>query len=143
VLYNLIVCKAYLHKIGKSPTDLCDKCNLPDTVIHFLHDCNETANFWITLSRWWENITHEHVIFTNNDTILGLLNASDTLNACVLFAKWFIYREKINNRNTFFYKFQYELKYRLAAEKIIAINNNKLDKYYFNWRIIEQELDNL
>jgi hypothetical protein len=143
VLFNLIICKSYLHKIGKAATNLCDKCNQPDTLTHFLYECNETTNFWTNLSRWWNNITQEQIIFTKKDAILGLLNESDTLNACVLFAKWFIYREKINNRNTFFYKFQYELKYRLAAEKIIAINNNKLENYYSNWRIVEQDLENL
>jgi hypothetical protein len=137
VLYNLIICKAYLNKIGKADTDLCDKCNQPDLLTHFLYDCNETKNFWINFSTWWENTTQETILITRNDTILGLLNASDTLNACVLFAKWFIYREKINNRNTFFYKFQFELKYRLDAEKLIAIKNNNLDKYYAIWRIIE------
>jgi hypothetical protein len=143
VLYNLIVCKAYLHKIGKATTDLCDKCNQPDILTHFMYDCNETVNFWTNFSTWWENTTHEPIVITRKDSIIGLLEASDTLNACVLYAKWFIYREKINNRNTFFYKFQCELKYRLEAEKIIAIKNNILDKYYTTWRIIELELANI
>jgi exonuclease III len=143
VLFNLIICKSYLHKIGKAPNDKCDKCNKPDHLIHFFFECDETKNFWINFSTWWENITHEHINVTKKEAIVGFLDAPDSLNACILFAKWFIYREKINNRNTFFFKFQYELKYRLAAEKIIAINNNKLEKYTTIWRAFEIHLDNI
>jgi 3-phenylpropionate/cinnamic acid dioxygenase small subunit len=87
--------------------------------------------------------THQPINITKKESIVGILEAPDTLNACVLFAKWFIYREKINNRNTFFLKFQYDLKYRLTAEKIIAINNNKLDNFNTLWGFMEQHLDNI
>jgi hypothetical protein len=141
VLFNLIICKSYLHKIGKASDNLCDKCHNVDDIIHFLHDCEETSTFWLHFTRWWNNNTQEHInTISKKYTILGLPNATDTLNACVLFAKWFIYREKINQRNTHFYKFQCELKYRLAAEKIIAINNNQLEKYNTIWRKLEQNL---
>jgi hypothetical protein len=140
VLFNLIVCKSYLHKIGKAPNDLCDKCHTVEDTAHFLHDCEETSSFWLNFARWWNNNTQENITITRKDTILGILNASDTLNACVLFAKWFIYREKINQRNTHFYKFQCELKYRLAAEKLIAINNNQLENFNITWRDLEQNL---
>ena len=134
VLYNLIICKDYLHKIGKAPNNLCDKCNNTEDIMHFLHDCEETSTFWANFSRWWNINTQDHIAITKQDTILGLLNATDTLNACVLFAKWFVYREKINQRNTYFFK------YRLAAEKIIAINNNKLENYNTIWSDLEQSL---
>ena len=28
-----------LHKMGKHPTGLCDQCNVPETVTHFLLEC--------------------------------------------------------------------------------------------------------
>jgi hypothetical protein len=140
ILFRLIICNYYLNKIGKSTTDKCNKCDKVDNITHFMWECNETNIFWVQFSDWWSKSTQEKIKITKNDTIFGLLNAPDSLNACVLFAKWFVYREKINSRNTNFFKFRCELKYRLAAEKIIAINNNKLIQYQAIWEKIEQDL---
>ena len=37
---------AYLHQIGKHPDGLCNSCNKPETVTHFLLECphNETCS---------------------------------------------------------------------------------------------------
>jgi len=37
---------AYLHQIGKHPNGLCNSCNKPETITHFLLECphNETCS---------------------------------------------------------------------------------------------------
>ena len=57
----------------------------------------------------------------------------DCLNFCVLLAKYFIYRCKIDNRNIGLEQFKYELKNRLMCEKYILEVENKVgvfDKWH-------------
>ena len=64
----------------------------------------------------------------------------ESLNACLLIAKWHIYKNKLNNDDIFFYKFLCELKYALMIEQSIALRNNRLQKYNEIWQKIENNL---
>ena len=60
----------------------------------------------------------------------------ETLNACILIAKWHIYKSKLNSEQIFFYRFLCELKYALVIEKNIALRNNNLQKCNVSWQKI-------
>jgi cob(I)alamin adenosyltransferase len=62
----------------------------------------------------------------------------DELNACILIAKWHIYKSKLNNELVFFYKYLCELKYALVMEKNIALRNNNMQRYNVTWQKIEE-----
>ena len=55
-------------------------------------------------------------------------------------AKWYVYKSKLNESGTFFYKFLCELKYNILIEKTIAIKNDTLQKYINKWEMIDREL---
>jgi hypothetical protein len=85
----------------------------------------------------------EETNFTVVDVIVGILKKttmSETLNAIILMAKWHIYKNKLNNSETFFYKFLCELKYYIIMEKTIAQKNNKLTQYNNIWNKVEEYL---
>ena len=74
---------------------------------------------------------------TIEDIIVGFTdieNDSNCLNACLLLAKWHIYKNKLNQSDTFFYRFLCELKYFINVEKIIAAKNNRLQEYTKMWQ---------
>jgi hypothetical protein len=85
----------------------------------------------------------EEINFTVNDVLVGILEKSikyETLNAILLIAKWHIYKNKLNQSDTFFYRFLCELKYYINLEKSIALKNNQLMKYNNKWQKVEEHL---
>ena len=54
--------------------------------------------------------------------------------------KCYIYIERLNNSQLFFYKFQCKVKYEIQTEKTIYLRNKKYDKYLELWREIEDNL---
>jgi hypothetical protein len=85
-------------------------------------------------------VFEEEIQITVKDVLIGILNNNikyDAINACLLIAKWRIYKDKLNNENTFFYKYLCELKYYINIEKSIVLKNNKLQKYDEKWQKVE------
>jgi hypothetical protein len=80
------------------------------------------------------------VSITLEDIIVGVTNLkkeSDCLNACLILAKWHIYKNKLNQTEIFFYRFLCEMKYYITVEKSIAAKNNRLEQFKEMWQQIE------
>jgi hypothetical protein len=143
VLFNLIPCNKYLKRIAKSDTDICNACNKLDDINHYLCECQEVRSFWNGFTKWWRNITGAEIVLDTKSIILGIYenrNKNEQLNACVILAKWHIYKNKLNQEQIFFYKFLCELKYFLTIEHTIALRNNTVNKYETTWQKIADNL---
>jgi hypothetical protein len=140
LLFNLIPCNLYLKRITRSDTDKCATCNKLDDLGHYFYHCNETQTFWSSFTTWWNNMKEEHIKLCEKDVIIGVLTKEgnyESLNACIILAKWHIYKNKIKESSIFFYKFLCDLKYYIVIEKIIAIKNQKITQYNQKWQQIE------
>jgi hypothetical protein len=145
VLYNLIPCNQYLKRIKKSETELCNRCQMVDTTSHYLYECQEVKLFWNSLKRWWDSMEMDMATFDINvkNIMLGILGnnpKNEVLNACILLAKWHIYKNKLNESQIFFYKFLCDLKLFLIIEKTIALRSNTYQKYVEKWQHFEDIL---
>jgi hypothetical protein len=88
-------------------------------------------------------LLQEEVNFTVEDILVGVLNKDikyETINACILLAKWHIYKNKLNQSDIFFYRYLCELKFNLNIEKSIALKNNNLNKHNLKWLAVEEHL---
>jgi hypothetical protein len=140
LLFNLLPCNLYLFRITKSDTDRCRVCNKLDDSAHFLFECPSVVPFWNSFMNWWNAMTNTEVYLDKRSAITGFMGQIEdiqTINACLLFAKWHVYKCKLNESEVFFYKFMCELKYILDIEKIIAIKKDKLHKYNDKWQMVE------
>jgi hypothetical protein len=143
MLYNLLPCNLYLKRISRSKTDKCDKCNLLDDTAHYLFECEPLQIFWNSFKQWWKNWTKIDININKQTILIGILGKSlkyNQTNACILLAKWHIYKTKLNQTEVCFYKFLCELKYFLVIEKTIALRNNKLTNYNDTWKELEDHL---
>ena len=141
VLYNLIPCNVYLFKIKKSETKNCTICNKEDNIIHYFYECPQIKLFWNSFQNWWKNITNEDIALNGIKVKIGILGdyiKHETLNACILMAKWHIYKNKLNDTLIFFYRFLCDLKYFLSTEKNIHLKQGKIQNYNKKWQIIEE-----
>jgi hypothetical protein len=143
LLYNLIPTNQYLKRITRSDTDICPWCTKTDDIAHYFVRCTALIPFWNSFTNWCQGMLEEEINFTVEDIIVGILTNNekyDTINACILMAKWHIYKCKLDHSDAFFYKYLCELKYHINIEKSIALKNNKLVEYVSKWQIVENQL---
>jgi hypothetical protein len=89
---------------------------------------------------WWNEMTGSETYLDKRNTITGFVGPQEnleTLNACLLLAKWHVYRCKLDESDIFFYNYLSDLKFNLDIEHTIAIRNDKLGKYNSKWQIVE------
>jgi hypothetical protein len=140
LLFNLLPCNLYLQRIKRSDTDKCRACGKLDEIAHYLFECPSVVPFWNSFMRWWNALSKKQLFLDKRSAIAGFMGKIgniETLNACLLFAKWHVYKSKLNESEVFFYNFMGELKYILETEKIIAIRNEKVEKYNIKWQMVE------
>ena len=143
LLFNLVPCNKYLKKIKKSDSDKCDTCEELDDITHYILGCRQVNLFWKSFTNWWNTWTNENIKLNKQQILVGILGnklKNKLLNACILLGKWHIYKNKLDNSEIFFYKFQCDLKYYLMIEKSIALRNNKLNLYINFWQPLEDSL---
>jgi hypothetical protein len=143
LLYNLIPTNSYLKKIKKSDTDKCNWCDKLDDIAHYFVLCTALIPFWNSFTMWCQDMLNEDIKFTVVDILVGILEKpekNDILNACILLAKWHIYKSKLDAKDPFFYKYLCQLKYYIITEQNIALKNNKLEEHSKKWQLVEEHL---
>jgi hypothetical protein len=143
LLFNLAPCNLYLKCIKRSDTDRCNWCLELDDTIHYFAECKKLNNFWSSFAQWYAKMTDQTLTLTLENIIVGCLEKFEhinTLNACILLAKWHIYKQKLNEKEIFFYKFLCEIKYYINTERTIAIRSNQPIEYINTWKIVEDYL---
>ena len=127
-----------LFKWKKSETDLCIDCHTTDNIEHFLVQCSHLEYFWRSFFTWWKTVYDTVINVSPLDIIFGINNPEhdivlNSLNFCILYAKYFIYKCKINSLGISFRHFKSELKNRIEYEKCILIQENRIDVYVEQW----------
>jgi hypothetical protein len=115
-----------------------------DNIEHYFYDCLETRNFWLSFQSWWNTMRNENIIVTKEMAMIGIINEVenvDSLNACLLLARWYIYSEKLKLQSAFLYKFLCRLRYKIKIERVICQNKNQMAQYNKMWHEIEVHLE--
>jgi hypothetical protein len=140
LLFGLLPCNLYLNRIQRSDTNKCGKCNELDDTPHYIFECPYVVPFWNNFMNWWNAMTNSVIFLDKRSALTGFIGLHDifhTLNACLLLAKWHVYKCKLDESEVFFHNFLCDLKYSLDMEKSIALRNNTLLKYTQRWQIVE------
>lgn len=139
ILHRFIPCKYNLKKWNKEDSDECKWCNDIETIEHFIFSCPHIRIFWNELFTWWHQITLTNIQLECMDIIFGINNPEhdnvlNALNFCILYGKYYIYRNNLNNNLVSFKFFKQELNMRLKLERSILLQNGKSVEYNDNWR---------
>jgi hypothetical protein len=143
LLFNLIPCNSYLHKIGKADTNICHFCNTVDSINHYFYECDETKKFWHSLQTWWNAMENDNIKITKELALIGAIHEiskNEKLKAILQLARWHIYVEKLRINQPVLYKFLCILKYKIKIEKAICKNDNQIKLYNKLWLDIENQI---
>ena len=119
-----------------------NKCNFckttKDSIEHIFWDCEHTKTFW----QHFECAVNDkctiavNMKLTKPLIILGLDNNNKidpTFYFIILFAKYYIYQSKFEDRIPSFYTFVHKLKYRYCIDKFNAYSEANLSAFQFKW----------
>jgi hypothetical protein len=140
LLFGLLPCNLYLNRIDKSDTNKCGECNELDDTAHYLFECPLVIPFWNNFMDWWNAMTNSVIYLDKRSALTGFIGPQEifnTLNACLLLAKWHVYKRKLDESEVFFHNYLCDLKYNLDTEKTIALRNDKITRYTQVWQIVE------
>ena len=121
----------YKWKIKNRPK--CDRCKTEDKkLIHFFVECPSIQEFWHNI----QTLISSSNINWSADAIMAncvVENSFHITNLIVLVAKYFLFREKCQERVIKVQNFKIYLRELHDVEKVIAVKNGKLNQHETKW----------
>ncbi len=132
ILHRTLPCNEWLNNIKIKSESTCSYCNEINTITHFVIDCISNKYFWKSWARWWYSITDFNIgeeQYIYESILFGFPGDSDNTivtNYSILYAKQYIYFEKLTDKNKWtsfnvdFLGFLSHLKHVLKLEENIC-----------------------
>ncbi len=136
IIHNTIACNQWLNRIKIKESETCSYCNILDNIPHFSINFEQTKAFWKTWGLWWKRLTNFNIRQQDDiieRTLFGFPGNTDKIikiNYCIIYAKHYIYQNKINNDNNIdFLSYLSLLKRHLLIEREICIAQSQEHKF--------------
>ena len=126
----------FLYKCNISNTSLCDFCTMHvETNKHLFWECQYSRAFWTDLEVF---LTGNQITLKLDYTIISLgytewSSSSYFLNFILIYAKYFIFKNKYSNTIPSFANFKNYLRYIEKVENVIASVKDKLTQHNEKW----------
>ena len=145
VMHRFFPCNAILNTWYPTQSACCDYCNEIDTIEHYFVECNAVQLFWKYLFNWLNSTTKIHLHIKRLEIIFGIINENNlnvlnVINFCILFAKYYIYKQKKERKDIDFYRYQIELRNRLEIECIICTQQQNIEMFNEMWKDVLENL---
>ena len=113
---------------------------------HLFWDCNFVQSFWNDLvKKLQEKCTHCDRLNLCQELILfgitELIYTDKAIDSILLYAKYFVYKCKLQERRPQLDHFISELKHRIIVEKALSYRIGKLNVFNDKWRLYSEMVD--
>ena len=143
--HNILVTNNLLFKMKIKNDSSCYYCHSQkETITHLFWTCERIQAFLKELVQWLNN-NDIHCDFVEEFFIFGLdrLNIiTKPLNIIILYAKYFIYTTRCNERQLVLEVYKKKLYQLFKILKDIALTNNELTEFNKDWEPYERLLNN-
>jgi len=137
VLHRFVPYKKKLFLMNLVDSELCNYCNVTESILHRFYECSTTTIFWENFEHWWNNLNITEIAMSCNLVMLGAYYANCyALNNCLLQAKFFIHKCKLGNTPICFANFCKFLKMKVEIEKHILFVKRKWSLFESRWEKI-------
>ena len=133
---------AYLKKGKIQETNLCENCEIEDTLEHYFVTCRTTQTLWEQM----KNLINPISCLSNTQILFGVLKTNKlslTVSWANLILKYYIHSCKCNNRLLSFAALIEYLKYQILIEKESGKTYKNHLSFTWKWQIIDQFLNQL
>ena len=146
--HNILVTNSILKKMGIENSDKCSFCRKEkDSIQHYLWDCEFVQNFWRNLEglirEKCENCARmklhtELVLFGNDERT----HTDEVFDRIILYAKYFVYKCRINKIKPYTQHFLTELRYNYKTEEYMYYMEMKRNEFHIKWFPYQKLLGN-
>ena len=136
IIQRIFPCNKWFHNLTVINSDICEHCDISDTIEHHLFYCKQIGNFWIDLQNWYNESTQDKVHLTCKHVVFGIYYDNihfSCINYIILLAKMFIYRQKYNDSQIDIIRFLIHLYRKLEIERKISEKTNNTDAFHKRW----------
>ena len=129
LVHRILVSKKELHLFGVSNNSKCTYCGQPDSISHTFIECHHSKQFFQNVLQHFneENATSftqsdEELLFGKSLNTIGQLQRPPLLkklNYCMLFAKHYLYNQKLNQIEPVLNEFNNRLNFKYRVEKLV------------------------
>jgi hypothetical protein len=138
ITHRIMACNKNLHIWKIRNNNVCDYCEEIDTLEHYLFECHNTYTFWKQVFNWWAASMQVWFQVELYEIIFGIPNEFNEtivnqINYVILYAKYYIYRNKKKNKPMHLYEFLLECKNQLEIKREIMASQNKQKRFEHEW----------
>ena len=121
LLHRLTVTKKELCIFGVNDENTCPYCKEPDSILHTFVECHYTQAFYVKVVDWFNAKLNCSFSPTPLETLFGTDLATSRnnelkFNYCLLFAKYYLYYQKMYHKSCNFTEFVLKLEQKLLIE---------------------------
>ena len=99
LLHRLTVTKKELRIYGVNDENNCPYCKEPDSILHTFAECHYTQTFYVKVVDWFNGKFNCAFSLMSHEILFGTdQNNELKLNYCLLFAKYYLYYQKMYNK---------------------------------------------
>ena len=140
VLHRTVMTNKKLNPFNLKQKDLCDICNVTDTISYLLYHCQNASQIWQQLFAWLgRNLTS--IIYTDEtSTLLGNPANESIVNTLFLMTKEAILKSRCKNTILNFRHLLLTFKDQMQIEIYIGTVKNNLAKVLGKWSHIHNAL---
>ena len=145
--HRILPTKKYLHLCKLTHSPLCVFCNRHvETLNHLFWDCNFVQSFWKDFIKTIQekcthcdrlNLSEELILFGKSENVY----TDKAIDSILLYAKYFVYKCKLQERRPLIDQCISELKHRVTIEKVLASRTGKLCSFKDKWKLYADIFD--
>ena len=140
VLHRTVMTNRKLNQFNLRQNDLCDICNVTDTISHLLYHCQNAMQIWLQLFHWL-NRTLNSTIYTDLlSTLVGNPANEPIVNVLYLMTKEEIFKSRCKNTILNFRHLLHTFKDQMQLEIYMGTVKNNLAKVLGKWSHIHNAL---
>ena len=127
LLHRIVVTKKELFLFGVAEDAKCPYCELNDSIIHTFHNCNWSQLFFAEVIKWFNKENATSLTLSPTELIFGKdkdninkelpVDIIRKLNFTFLYAKYYLYNQKLLNRELSLNEFLANVKFKYNFEK--------------------------
>ena len=134
ILHRFYPCQSLVSKWDKETSDICKLCKSESAnLLHTFWECKIMKTFWNSISEWLTPVIFQYTAnLTCLNILFGLLPytiGNHCSNHCLLYCKYYVHIEILNNKMPMLQKFQKYYKDILELERTIYVIRNEIDLY--------------
>ena len=129
-----------MYQFNLRDNELCDVCQIPETISHLLYDCPEVQFIWDHLLNWLSIVTNMNINFNKKAILLGDKNNDPIINTVIMITKHEIYKRKWKSNFLNLNLLKHAFKRQMESDIYIGTINNKLQKALGKWSSLHNAL---